>query len=194
MAYHTFEEEEGCEIAVLPSLLATLAGSVNSNFFRNLYRRMPNGQLHDVIDDGDLACATTVSTWIDGVGLLKGGQHTTVRETLKDMKASGWLQCQRPGAGRVVLWEERLGDDGRPHLHTGICINNQVAVSNFPGKKQPVAHPIEGFYTHLDGTVRKVECYYKHPVLEADRATYSVQLIRDRWQLVIPEHLQYRPE
>ncbi|HEY0964261.1 MAG TPA: hypothetical protein VGE31_00495 [Candidatus Paceibacterota bacterium] len=166
MSFKTFTAEEDHPLALKPSLMAMLRGSEGSNAFRRLYRVLPGNVSDDVIYDGDLACAYTVSSWLYLFGLIRGGVHTTVAKTIEDLTESGWEESALPAAGCVVLWGVKQGDDGRPHYHIGICLSASDAVSNYAPQKQPKIHPIHGFLKNEKGEEREVITFFKHPLLE----------------------------
>ena len=165
MSFKTFKAEEIHPLAVKESLLAMVAGSVGTDAFKTLYRRTPEG-LEDVIHDGDLACAFTTSSWLYLFNLIHQGVHTTVAATLQDLVISGWEECDTPAPARVVHWGERKGDDGISHMHIGICLDGEVAVSNYAPLKHPIKHPIYNFLTLQDGTNREVVGFYRLAWLE----------------------------
>lgn len=160
----TFLAEEGCALALWESLYAALEGSVGTAQYRTLYRRMPDGTLDDVIDNGDLGCAYFVSSMLSAFGLISHGVHTTVRMTLSDMQESGWIEVGDPEPGSVVLWGEKHGDDGRPHFHMGICVDPTHAIEHSAITKSPRKIGI----TELkmpDGSPRPPIAYFVHPKL-----------------------------
>lgn len=163
MIFGTFEQEEGFPLDVKASFLAAVKNSVGTEMFRNLYRETPDGS-EDVINDGDLACAYSVSALLSMFGLIKGGIHTTVDATMFDMTHSGWKVCDTPAPGAVVLWDEKLGDDRRTHKHLGICLDENHALNNVAAQKSLQISEIDSLVDH-EGKPRKVLWYYKHPLL-----------------------------
>lgn len=160
---HTFLEEEEYPLALRESLLAVLEGSLGTAMFRTLYRTLDSG-LDDVIDDGDLACAFYLSTILSMFGLTSGGVHTTVRLTLDDMEASGWVKVETPEPLAVVLWGEKQGDDGRRHFHIGFCVDETTAIEHSAITKSPRRIGIMELLTH-DGSLRPPLAYFVHPKL-----------------------------
>jgi len=160
----TFPQEEEHPLALRESLLEVLKGSIGSSMFRKLYRLRGNVMIEDVINDGDLACAFFVSTILSMFGLISGGVHTTVRVTLEDMKESGWRQAKTAHALAVVVWGEKQGDDGSPHLHIGICINEHSAIEHSAKTKSPRMIGITDL-TMPDGSPRPILAYFVHPKL-----------------------------
>ena len=165
MSFKTFKAEENYPLAIVPSLLSMVEGSVGTDAFRHLYRNTSEGP-EDVIHDGDLACAFTTSSWLYLFGLIYQGVHTTVVATLQDLVVSGWEQCDTPAPARVVHWGERKGDDGISHMHLGICLNDEIAVSNYAPLKHPIKHPIYNFLKLADGSDREVIGFWRLPRLE----------------------------
>ncbi|MFZ2252819.1 MAG: hypothetical protein WAW13_01440 [Minisyncoccia bacterium] len=157
----TILKEEGYPLTLLKTYLAMVAGSVGSKMFRKLYVTTPDGS-NDVIGDGDLACAFYVSSMLSLCGLIHGGVHTTVTETIQDLVASGWVEINAPKSGAVVVWESQVGTDGAAHRHIGIALSNMIALSNVSKLRQPGLHDM-GCGKH-----RSVEKVYFHPKLEND--------------------------
>lgn len=163
MIFGTFEKEEGFPLAIKASFLAMVRNSVGTEMFRNLYRETPDGP-EDVIFDGDLACAFSISAILSTFGLIKGGIHTTVDATIWDLVHSGWKVCDTPSAGAVVLWGEKMGDDGRTHKHLGICIDTKCALNNVAAMKSLQIVELNSLVDH-EGNPRPVLWYYKHALL-----------------------------
>lgn len=157
----SFLEEEGHPLALRESLLATLHDSVGTHMFRRLYRDK-DGTAEDVIHNGDLACAYFVSTVLMMYGLISDGVHTTVRETLEDMHRCGWTRVTEPELLAVVVWGEKVGDDGNRHFHIGICTDGEYAVEHSAVTKSPRIIPINGL-TMPDGSPRTAIAFYVHP-------------------------------
>ncbi|MCA9359983.1 hypothetical protein H6781_00710 [Candidatus Nomurabacteria bacterium] len=158
----TIIEEEGAPLVLKETFIAWVEGSVGSNQYRNVYVRKDMYRTrHDVIDDGDLACALYVSSMLHSFNLINGGIHTTVSLTEKDMVESGWVRVPKPVSSCVVVWDEKIGDDGTSHRHIGICLNRKMAVSNCPVSKSPQKHGIHDLLDH-EGRRRKVLTYYAH--------------------------------
>lgn len=157
-------KEEGYPLALLKTYLAMVAGSSGSKMFRKLYVTTPDGDT-EVIGDGDLACAFYVSSILTLCGLIQGGVHTTVTETIEDLVASGWIEIDTPKPGAVVVWESRVGTDGSVHRHVGFALSTLVAMSNVSELRQPGLHDM-GFGEKS----RPVEKVYFHPKLANDTA------------------------
>lgn len=163
MIFGTFEKEEKHPLDLKASFLAMVNNSVGTEMFRNLYRETPDGP-DDVINDGDLACAFSISALLSMFGLIKGGIHTTVIETEYDLNHSGWKVSDTPVPGAVVVWGEKMGDDGRTHRHIGICVDDTFALNNVASKKSLQLSDINSLQDH-NGNTRPVLYFYKHPLL-----------------------------
>lgn len=159
----TFLQEEDHPLALRESLHAVLEGSTGTSMFRTLYRAR-DGVLEDVIDDGDLACAFFISTILSMFGLISNGVHTTVRMTLNDMDESEWIVVGEPEPLAVVLWGEKQGDDGRPHLHIGICVDAEYAIEHSAVTKSPRKIRIDAL-TMPDRSPRPPIAFFVHPKL-----------------------------
>lgn len=156
--------EENHPVHIKETFLAMIEGSIGSKQYCYLYIDHPDGP-KDVIGNGDLACALFVSSILTLCTLIEGGVHTTVDETVKDLKESGWIPAFEPCAGAIVVWSNKLSNsDKLMHRHIGLCINERHAVSTNPAKRSPQRHGIWSLKTHT-GKKREVDEYYIHPDL-----------------------------
>lgn len=168
----TIQDEEGAPLALFETYLAMIHGSIGSHQYRKLYVCRAAG-LDEVIGNGDLACAYYVSSILTLCELSRGGVHTTVTETIRDLEDSGWQKIDSwkttpfPFRGSIVVWAEKMSDtDRKMHRHIGFCISLAEAVSNQAAEKSPQKHDLtfrpEG-RTELDPPVREIEAYYFFP-------------------------------
>ncbi len=158
-------KEEGHPLALLDTYLAMIEGSTGSALFRKLFVHRHDGT-HDVIGNGDLACAFFVSSILTLCRLTRGGVHTTVDETLRDMEKSGWKEISKPEPGAVVVWGVKKSDtDGLMHRHIGFCTSETLAVSTSAKRRSPQLHHINGLTTE-DGSERPVVAFYMHFILQ----------------------------
>ncbi len=133
--------------------------------FRNFYIEKDGKEL-DSLEDGKNSCAVFVSSilvlcnelfnWIHGV-------HATVVSTQDDMIKSGWYEIKEPKPGAVLVWEKKMGHNGKMHSHIGFYMGNDKAVSN---DSRGTGFPHKHHYTYND--TRKVENIYWHPNLDND--------------------------
>ena len=128
-------------LELLPSYLAAIENSVDSNLFRKLYYRIDGDNVIDVLDDGDLSCAVFVSSILYLFKLIKE-RHTTVKSTVEDMGTMGWYKIKRPKRGAIILWGYKKKSDGTlgKHRHLGFYINPKVAISNSSPKRMVAKH------------------------------------------------------
>ena len=148
------------KLELLPSYLKAIENSVNSNLFRSLYYRI-DGEIIDVLYDGDLSCAIYVTTILFLFGLIKE-RHTTIKATLDDLIESGWYKIKRPRKGAVTIWDYRKKEDGTlgTHWHLGFYINKETAVSNvFSARIVQSHHPTFG-KSENGKPQRKILTYY----------------------------------
>ncbi len=163
----TIFKEEGFPLDIRNTYLAMIEGSAGSAMFRKLFVMREDGP-NDVIGNGDLACAFFASAILYMCGLTKGGVHTTVDETIRDMMESGWYEVKEKQAGAVVVWGLKLSDtDGLMHRHIGFCMGEALAVSTSSKRRSPQIHLLEGLLTET-GEPRGVQAYYMHPLLVAE--------------------------
>lgn len=122
-------------LALFPSYLSAIRNSVGTSLFRSLYFDI-KGETIDVLEDGDLACASYVSGILLLFGLIKE-RHTTVNGTIEDMRASGWYDIPELREGAVLVWGFKKRDDGTQgkHRHLGFYINAELAISNSSDKR-----------------------------------------------------------
>lgn len=156
----TILKEEGYPLALRETYFAYIKGSIGSHQYRKLFVNK-EGELLDVIDDGDLACAHYVSSILTLCGLMKGGVHTTVKETIIDLKRSGWKKIDFLLPGSVLVWAPKHCTDGKEHAHIGFCLPNGNAVSNSSSAGTPVEHDV---YFRTIRKVQNIETFYKEPM------------------------------
>lgn len=160
----SIRKEEGHPLALRDTYLAMIEGSTGSAQYRKLFVHRHDGP-YDVIGNGDLACAFFTSSILHLFGLIRGGVHTTVDETLRDMLRSGWKEVADPEPGAVVVWGLKLSDtDGIKHRHIGFCVSDTLAVSTNSKRRSPQLHHINGLTTE-DGSERPVVAYYTHFII-----------------------------
>ncbi len=151
------------ELALFRSYRAMIENSVGANLFRNLFFHI-NGEIIDVLDDGDLSCAMFVTSILHPFGLIQE-IHTTVNATIEDLEASGWHEISEPREGAIILWGFKKKDDGTQgkHRHVGFYIDQETAISNSSSERVPARHhPTYG--TFPNGEVRRdIQVYYWHP-------------------------------
>ena len=156
------------ELAVFLSYLKTIENSIGSNLFRNLYFRIGDKTV-DVLQDGDLSCATYVTSILYLFGLIKE-RHTTVAGTIEDILKSGWYEITEPRKGAIILWGYKKKDDGTQgkHKHVGFFIDSETAISN-DSSMRVVARHHPTFGKFPDGEVRRnILVYYWNDTLNAN--------------------------
>lgn len=161
---YTIVVEEGATLALLPSYLAMIEASIGSRQYQRLY--VEKGEVNiDVIDDGSFACAFFVSSVLTLFNLTKGGVHTTVTQTERDLIESDWCLIESPEPGCVVIWKEKLCSDGVLHRHIGFALDETRAVSTDPVMRTPQSHHLT-YGCHKDNTpFRSIVALYLHPKL-----------------------------
>ncbi|MBI2410001.1 hypothetical protein HYV30_03100 [Candidatus Kaiserbacteria bacterium] len=154
------------KLEVFLSYLKMIENSVGSALFRNLYFTI-GGKETDVLEDGDLSCATYVSSLLYLFGLI-GERHTTVSGTVEDMEKSGWQKIDEPRIGAVILWGFKKKDDGTQgkHRHLGFYIDGETAISNSSDTRVIERHH-PNYGTFPDGEVKRdILAYYWHAALD----------------------------
>ena len=117
--------------------LGTIKNAVGSKMFQTVWAEV-DGVRKDVIQGGDLACATFVTGVLYLYDLI-GDKHATVKSTLEDLVKSGWYEIEKPKDGCVLVWEEEVFEDGL-HPHIGFYTGKETAVSNSKEMSSPQEH------------------------------------------------------
>lgn len=155
--------EEGYPLALMPTYLAWIEGSVGSRQYRKCFVDRRSGPF-DVIGDGDLACALYVSAILKLFNLTQGGVHTTVTETVLDLTDSGCPQIDDVRPGAIIVWGKKLCTDGLHHRHIGFSLGGDRAVSTCPKVRTPIEHHFT--YGEVDGRpVRPIEAIFFPDIL-----------------------------
>lgn len=119
--------------------LLVAKASVGSDMFRKLYFQI-DGKKIEILRDGDLSCAFFVSGILKIFNLI-GTFHTTVKETVKDLKRHGWKPVKIPQEGAIIVWAPKtFKKSGETHRHIGFYIGNRKAVSNNSKRHSPRIH------------------------------------------------------
>lgn len=158
-----------------------IRGREGTLIFRNLFAKLDDGTEVDLLDNGRLSCAVSVSGVLLLQGLI-GSVHATVDSTEQDMLKSGWVELE-PGKdwlntawqdikpllkdkiGAVVVWEKQADKDGVEHRHIGFYADDDFAISNDSINYQmPVKHYVTYDATGAPG-FRRIEKIYWHPSL-----------------------------
>lgn len=160
-------------IKKLKSLLAIVENSVKGDnyLFRNLYAD-ENGKEIDVFENGGTSCCGHVSWILLALELIKH-PHAAVHGTVKDMLSSGWYETNELKPGSVIVWENKISNDGLQGekgvvlSHMGFYMGNDEAISNdSKGSHFPRRHHFT-YGTDPDGApVRKIEKILWHPELD----------------------------
>lgn len=147
-------------LEIFLSYTKAIENSIGSNLFRNLYFRI-EGEVIDVLDDGDLSCAIYVTTILYIFGLIKE-RHTTVVATIDDILRSGWYEIKDARKGSLILWGYKKKDDGTQgkHKHVGFFINDDIAISNDSSTRVVTKHhPTFGTFSNGKAK-REILAYY----------------------------------
>lgn len=161
------KSSEKPKLDVFLSYITTIENSVGSDLFRNLYFRIGN-ETADVLEDGDLSCATYVTSILYLFGLITE-RHTTVASTIDDMAKSGWYEIKKPRKGAVTLWGFKKKDDGTQgkHRHVGFYIDTETAISN-DSSTRVIARHHPTFGTFPSGEAKRdILAYYWNDALDA---------------------------
>jgi hypothetical protein len=146
------------------SYLAFIKNSAGAKSWRSLYASV-GGRKEDILKGGEFSCAYFASSILLIFGLTKN-VHATISGTIKDMKASGWREIEKPKPGAVLLWEKQKQGKGEPHFHLGFAINKNQAISNRWEHKCPIIHHIT-YGIKNKKPVRKIEKIFWHTKLDS---------------------------
>ncbi len=162
-----------------------IRGREGTLIFRNLFAKLDDGTEVDLLDNGRLSCAVSVS----GVLLLNGlisGIHATVDSTEQDMLKSGWIDIDaskdwlntawqdikpllKNKIGAIIVWEKQAGKDGVEHRHIGFYADDDFAISNDSINFQmPVKHYATFDIPTNPTGFRRIEKIYWHPELDVE--------------------------
>lgn len=153
------------KLALFPSYLKSIENSVGSKLFRNLYFTI-DGSITDILEDGDLSCASFLTSILYLYGLI-GERHVTVAATVADMQASGWHEIREPKPGAVILWGLSKGDNDTQgkHQHLGFYIDAETAVSNDSTTRIIARHHITSGISSGGEAKRDILAYYWNDTL-----------------------------
>lgn len=135
----------GLEIMQKETYLAMVQNSIGTQMFRSMIARKNNGEVEDILRDGDYSCAFFVSTILRICEMLRGRTRTTVRGLREYLThSSNWeeINCQSIEPGDIIFWERVTFADGSSNEHVGIALSQQEAVSTSDSKKMVVNHHI----------------------------------------------------
>ena len=132
-------KKQKLQFDLFSTYLAAVKNSVGSKFFRNMYALNGRKQI-DILENGNLSCAYFVSTILRHFMLIKK-VHTTVKNTVLDMKKSGWKSLNKPKIGSVLIYEEKyFPESGNRHIHIGFFVGNGKTISTSSKYRTPIIH------------------------------------------------------
>lgn len=144
------------------SYLAMIRNAIGANLFRNLYATV-DGEKKDILKDGQLSCASFVSSILYLLYLIKT-PHTTVAGLERDLVGSGWKKTDAPHPGDILVWEPSLQAD-EVNAHVGFFIGGDRAISNSWQTRTPTEHHVT-FGTNADRSpARAITTVYTHDLL-----------------------------
>ena len=88
--------------------LSMLDRCENLEIFRNFFAKKDDGEIIDLLDDGDNSCATFVSNILYINALIKSS-HATVESTINDILSFGWTEHKSIGEiekGDLIIWNK----------------------------------------------------------------------------------------
>jgi len=136
------------------NLLALAGTSSGSPMFQTLYCRVKSKKT-DILKNGQLSCAFFVTAVLKIFSLIKN-IHPTVHRAERDMNSMGWQEIKKLKSGSVIIWQEKIGRDGKSHKHIGFYLGQNKAISMSSRKRTPIVHRWNN---------RKVEKIFWHPKL-----------------------------
>ncbi len=123
---------------IFETYLAVIKNSAGSHSFRNFYATVRNRKV-DLLRNGELSCAFTVTMILSGLGLLNGAE-ITVNRAVKAMKEAGWKTIKNPRPGSVLVWEPVDSGKRDIHRHIGFYLGKEKAMSNSTKRGYPAIH------------------------------------------------------
>jgi len=158
------------EILRKETFLKMVENSIGCKLFNSLIMKK-EGQAVDILDDGDVSCATFTSS-ILFLNHFLPEQKSTVPGLKKVLSEEVKSEAGRfteipmvdfiPEKGDIVFWEEIIGEDGVGHRHVGFVLNENEAVSTSGIYHSVIKHPL-----------------YKKPGTDIDRKIEYVFRVRD---------------
>lgn len=158
------------EIMRKETFLKMVENSEGCKLFNSLMMKK-GGEVFDILDDGDVSCATFTSSILflnrflpEQKSTVKGLSDVLSGET--EFKPDRFIEIPIadfiPEKGDVVFWESIMGDDGAAHRHVGFVLNENEAVSTSGIYHSVIRHPL-----------------YKKPGTDIDRKIERVFRVRD---------------
>jgi hypothetical protein len=133
------------EILRKETFLKMVENSVGCKLFNSLIMKK-DGKAVDILDDGDVSCATFTSS-ILFLNRFLPEQKSTVPGLEKVLSESDRfteisMADFSPEKGDIVFWESIMGDDGAAHRHVGFVLNETEAVSTTGILHAAIRHPL----------------------------------------------------
>jgi len=107
----------------------------NIEIFRNFFVKNDNGEITDLLDDGDNSCASFVSN-ILYINFLIKLPCATVDSMEKTILDSGWKESNDINSlekGDLILWEK---NENYKNRHFGIYLGDNKCIQNSPEFKK----------------------------------------------------------
>ncbi len=137
--------------------LSRILGSINSSIWRNFWVEDEEGNVVDLLKNGDLSCGVHVSGILLNLNPRPPAEQVKfvtapivrVDQLYEDMVNNGWEKIEYNSkedlkVGDVIFWEELRGYNGReaggPHGHCGFYVGDESAVSVIPRTGTPQMH------------------------------------------------------
>jgi hypothetical protein len=137
------------------SYLKMIENSVGSNAYRNFYvLDKTTGLELDVLRDGELSCASFVSSILTIFGLIDR-PHATVKTVIENLTSEfGWEKSKDICPGDIVIWEAYSIDGYNYNEHIGFALNKNEAISNSSENHAIAKHHIT-YGTNEDSTPKR---------------------------------------
>jgi hypothetical protein len=115
------------------SMLTMIENAIGTKLFATFYAELPDGQVIDTLDAGNVSCAAFVSGILSILGKLRDGFHGTVERTVEDLRASGWVEVMDQKdiqPADVIVWASHIDENGQANAHIGFAVSATEAISN----------------------------------------------------------------
>jgi len=136
--------------------VSRILGSIDSSIWKSFWIEDENGNVVDLLKNGDLSCGVHVAGVLMNLNprsesdvKFVTGPIVKVDQLYEDMVSNGWEKVEYNSkedlqVGDVVFWEELRGYNGRdaggPHGHCGFYVGDGSVVSVIPRTGTPQMH------------------------------------------------------
>lgn len=151
------------EILKKETYLMMLENSIGSKLFNSIIIKNENGEVKDLLNDGEYSCALFVSGVLY-LNIMTQRTRSTVNNLEKDLSENqSFVHIEDQNKiepGDILIWESVTFEDGSQNRHVGFVISKDEAISTDYIKKHVVKHPINKDIEST-GLPRKIERIFR---------------------------------